>query len=167
MAVIASAHGIKGEVTLKSFTENPADFTHYGDLVDNHGSPFVFSSVRVTPKMVIARVEGVTTRNEAEALRSTYIYAAENMRPELDETEAYLDELVGMAVQREDGSAFGTIKSHFDNGAQIVLEIKHPEAGNKDILIPFTDDMIDSVNHADRILIVTDFADQMAEINAS
>ena len=166
VAVIVNAHGIKGEVTVKSFTEIPEDFTSYGDLVDTHGSPLVFKNVRSASKGFIARLENVNTRNDAEKIRHVYVYATEESRPQLDETDAYLDDLIGMPVEREDGSVFGSIKGHFDNGAQIVLVIKHPEQGKKDILIPFTEDMVAGVDHEENVLVVTDFAEQLAEINA-
>lgn len=166
VAVIVNAHGIKGEVSIKSFTEIPEDFNKYGDLEDASGSSLVFKNVRVASKGIIARMDGVNSRNDAEALRHTYIYAPEDALPKLDETDAYLDDLIGMPVEREDGSVFGKIKGHFDNGAQIVLTIKHPEAGKKDILVPFVEDMIAGVDHESGVLVVTDFADQMAEINS-
>lgn len=166
VAVIVNAHGIKGEVMLKSFTEVPEDFTNYGDLVDAHGSSFVFTHVRAASKGLIARIQGISNRNDAEALRHSYIYASEDERPQLNNDDAYLDDLIGMPVEREDGSVFGTIKGHFDNGAQLVLVIKHPESGQKDILIPFIEDMIDAVDHDEGVIVVTDFAEQMADINS-
>ena len=162
VGVIATAHGIKGEVNVRSFTDVPEDFVEYGALVSFADAPFSFSNVRPAKKGFIASVKGVSTRNDAEKLRGTFLYASNEHLPELDEGEVFVNDLLGMAVQREDGSAFGKVKSHFDNGAHLVLTIKMPENGISDVMIPFSDDVIIEIDRDARVLTVSDLADDYA-----
>ena len=68
---IGAAQGLKGEVRLRSYTEEPAAIARYGALEDEAGRTVEILSVRVTPKALIARIKGITTRNAAEALNRT------------------------------------------------------------------------------------------------
>lgn len=164
VGVIATAHGIKGEVTIKAFTEVPENILKYGTLVNMQDVPFSFSNLRVTKKGIIARVEGVHNRNESEKLRGTCLYASLDALPDAGDDDMYLDDLIGVKVYREDATLFGTIRSHFNNGAQNVVAVKIPEEGKKDVLLPFIDDVIIKVNHEKNEIIVSEMADDFADL---
>lgn len=166
VGVIATAHGIKGEVTLKTFIEMPENILDYGTLVNMHDVPFSISKFRPTTKGLIARLKGVQTRNDAEKLRGTCLYASNDMLPEL-ENDMYLDDLIGTKVYREDDSFFGTIRSHFDNGAQTIIAVKMPETGKKDVLLPFTDGVILEINSENSTIIVSQMADEFAALDGN
>tara|TARA_R110000868_G_scaffold262401_2_gene521043 strand:- start:22779 stop:23333 length:555 start_codon:yes stop_codon:yes gene_type:complete len=167
VGVVATAHGIKGEVTLKAFTEIPEDIVEYGTLVNMQDVPFSISSFRATSKGLITRLKGVNTRNDAERLRGMYLYASNDALPELDENDMYLDDLIGTKVLREDGSLFGTIRNHFDNGAQTIIAVKVPETGKKDVLLPFTDNVVLAADAEASTITVSEMADQFAELNGN
>ena len=164
VAVVSGAHGIRGDVVVKSFTDYPEDFANYGVLEDISGTPFSFAAIRHTSKGFLVKFSHVTDRNMAEALRGCYLYASADMLENPSEDEVYLDDVISYKVYRENGSFFGDVIGHFDNNAHIVLTIKHPEPGHKNILIPFTNEMITKIDHEKRMLIVTDFAEQMVDI---
>ena len=74
---IGAAQGLKGEVRVRSYTEEPANIAAYGPLRNGAGTKTIeFERVRVTPKALIARIKGVTTREAAEALNRTKLYVA-------------------------------------------------------------------------------------------
>ena len=81
---IGAAHGLKGEVRLRSFTEAPAAIADYGPLEDETGGKAIeIESVRPGPKGLIARIKGVTTREGAEALTGTKLYVPRDRLPRL------------------------------------------------------------------------------------
>ena len=71
---IGAAQGLKGEVRIRSYTQDPSAIANYGTLEDEQGRAIEIESVRVTPKALIARIRGVTTREAAEALARTKLY---------------------------------------------------------------------------------------------
>ena len=71
---IGAAQGLKGEVRLRSYTQAPAAIARYGPLDDETGRQIEIEHLRVTPKALIARIKGVTTREGAEALNRTKLY---------------------------------------------------------------------------------------------
>ncbi|MFT7433155.1 MAG: 16S rRNA processing protein RimM [Alphaproteobacteria bacterium] len=166
VGVIATAHGIKGEVTFKTFIEKPEDILDYGTLVNMQDVPFSISNFKVTTKGLITRLEGVKTRNDAERLRGMYLYASNDMLPDLEDN-MYVDDLIGTKVYREDGTLFGTIRNHFDNGAQTIIAVKIPEEGKRDVLLPFTDDVVLAVDQAAATITVSEMADEFAALDGN
>ena len=72
---IGRPQGLQGEVRIRSFTAEPGAIADYGPLEDETGTRlFEIESLRVTPKALTARLKGVTTRDEAEALTGTKLY---------------------------------------------------------------------------------------------
>lgn len=135
---ITGAHGIRGDVIVRSYAENPGDISAYGPLTDKAGGkPLTLKVVRVTDKGVVARVTGVVDRNGAEALRGRELYILRRMLPATTDTEFYHADLVGLAAVTADGTAFGEVAAVQNFGAGDLLEIR--VAGGRDVeFIPFT-----------------------------
>ncbi|MBS9722265.1 ribosome maturation factor RimM [Tianweitania sp. BSSL-BM11] len=137
IAVIGAAHGIKGEVRVKTFTGDPLAIGDYGALETEDGRFFTVAQVRPSKEVVIVRFKGVETRNDAEALNGTTLFVDRAKLPDdLEEDEFYHVDLIGLAVQAEDGEQFGTIIAVHDFGAGEMLEVK--ARGEKPVLVPFT-----------------------------
>jgi 16S rRNA processing protein RimM len=138
LAHVAGAHGIRGELLLKTYTDAPEDVAAYGPLSDQTGTKqFALRVVRVTPKGVIARIKGVEDRNAAEALKSTALYVDRAKLPAPDEDEFYHTDLIGLTAVDAAGTVIGAIDRVLDFGAGTILEIKL--AGQvKTELVPFT-----------------------------
>ena len=164
VGVIATAHGIKGEITFKAFTEIPENILEYGTLVNMQDVPYSFSTLRSTKKGLICVIEGVKTRNDAEKLRGIYLYASLDMLPDAGDDNMYLDNLIGTKVHLEDETFFGTVRNHFNNGAQTIMAIKLPEEGKKDVLIPFTDDVVLNIDHQNNKMTVSEMAEDFANL---
>jgi 16S rRNA processing protein RimM len=142
---IGAAQGLKGEVRLRSYTHDPAAIARYGALDDEHGRPIEIESLRVTPKALIVRIKGVTTREGAEALANTKLYIARSRLPERDEEEWYHADLIGLAVVNAGGAPIGTVIAVQNFGAGDLIEIK-PSAGGPTVLVPFTRDAVPEVD---------------------
>ena len=97
---IGAAQGLKGEVRLRSYTAEPAAIARYGALHDEGGRVVEIESVRATPKALIARIKGITTREAAEALNHTKLYVERARLPQRKEEEWYHADLIGPSRHR-------------------------------------------------------------------
>lgn len=122
---ISSAQGIRGEVVIKSHTEDPADIAAYGPLSDKTGTKtFEVSVVRATKKGVIARVNGIADRTTAETLRGTELYIPRDRLPEPDEDEHYHADLIGLEAITPDGDLVGEVVAIQNFGAGDLVEVR-------------------------------------------
>ena len=86
--------------------------------------------------MVIAALDGVADRNEAESLKGLRLYVAKDVLPPPDEDEFYHADLLGLEVA-QNGEPVGTVRSIIPAGEAEVLEIdRGPEEPS--LLVPFT-----------------------------
>lgn len=137
LAVIGAAHGIKGEVRVKTYTGDPMDLGSYGLLYDASGKSYEVLSIRPSKTVVVVRFAGVEDRNAAEALNGKELYVDHAQLPQdLDEDEFYYTDLIGLAVRDSAGVSYGKVSAVFNFGGGDVLEIK--ESGKKPVMIPFT-----------------------------
>lgn len=144
---ISDAHGIKGEVLLKTHTGTPDAIGDYGPLSDAQGRVLEITLVRVTPKGVVARVEGVTDRTAAEALKGTELFTTRENLPDPGDDEFYHADLVGLAAVGPDGAILGTVTAVANHGAGDVIEISLSGSRQTE-LIPFTKAFVPEVNIA-------------------
>ena len=149
---IGAAHGLKGEVRLRSFTETPAAIAEYGPLEDETGTKAIeIESVRPGPKGLIARIKGVTTREGAEALTGTKLYIGRDRLPPPAEDEWYHSDLVGLAAYDAFEVQIGTVVAVYNFGAGDIIEIK-PISGGDNLLLPFTDATVPEIDTEERRL---------------
>lgn len=135
---ITGAHGIRGDIIVRTFTADPAGIAEYGELTDADGSKALrITIVRVTDKGVVARVKGVNDRNAAEALKGRELYVLRSQLPAADEAEYYHADLIGLNAITEDGAAFGKVIAVQNFGAGDLLEIRTRD-GRDSEFIPFT-----------------------------
>jgi 16S rRNA processing protein RimM len=142
---IGAAQGLKGEVRIRSFTEDAKAIASYNPLEDETGRAIEIESVRVTPKALIARIKGVSTREGAEALTGTKLYIPRARLPERKEEEWYHSDLIGLAALDRDGRSLGVIVAVHNFGAGDLLEMK-PASGGATVLIPFTRETVPEID---------------------
>ena len=161
---IAGAHGIRGEVLIKTFTEAPENVGAYGPLSDESGTrTFKLKSARATPKGVVARLQGVDDRNGAEALKGVALYIERERLPAAAEGEFYHADLIGLAAVDGDGKPIGEIVAVQNYGAGDLLEIRLA-GSSKTELVPFTDAVVPEIDiAARRIVVVLPAADESGE----
>lgn len=136
VGAITGAHGIRGEVKLRSFTADPAAIASYSPLETAAGGKIEVTRVRPNKDGFIAILKGVADRNAAEALRGTELFVPRERLPEPEDDEVYVHDLIGMPVHLADGSLLGEIVDVADYGAGDLIDVKVD--GRKDtVLIPF------------------------------
>jgi 16S rRNA processing protein RimM len=153
MGVIAGAHGVRGEVRVKSFTAEPAAIAAYGPLEDEGGARRLSLALAGTVRgMLIARIDGIADRNAAERLRGTRLYLPRAALPQPGAEEYYHADLIGLAVVLKDGTALGRVRAVHDFGAGDSLEVE--KEGGGVVVVPFTDAVVPVVNIAGGRLVV-------------
>ena len=141
VGAITGAHGIRGEVKLKSFTEDPSAIASYSPLETAKGAKIEVVKVRPQKEGLLAILKGVTDRSAAEALRGTELFVPRERLPEPGEDEVYVHDLIGLPVHLADGSRLGEIVGVADYGAGDLIDVK--VEGRKDtVLIPFADQYV-------------------------
>lgn len=156
VARIGAAHGVRGEVKLWSFTEDPLAVADYAPLETQDGKrQFEIESLRPVKDHLVARFKEVGDRNAAEALRNIDLYVPRDRLPAIAEDDTwYYADLVGLAAVSPEGEALGTVLALHNFGAGDVLEIQ-PTEGNKTLLLPFTETVVPTIDiNAGRIVVV-------------
>ena len=143
LAAVAGAHGVKGEVRLKLFSDSVDSLSRH-KLLYIGGVPRRLLAVRDSGKTAVARFEGVADRAAAEALRGSLIEIDRDQLPPLEEGEYYHADLIGLPAVDRDGKAIGTVAAVENYGAGDLLEIELE--GGKTSLIPFRDGVADLVD---------------------
>lgn len=146
VGAIGGAFGVHGEVRLKSYCADPAAIADYTPLYTEDGR--VFAQVVLTGQMkngFTARMDGITTKEEADALRNTSLYAERAVMPATDEDEFYYADLIGLTVVDTGGVTLGTVKNVMDHGAGDLLEVAVPGT-SETVLLPFTQAAVPTVD---------------------
>jgi 16S rRNA processing protein RimM len=137
MAVIGAAHGVKGEVRVKSFTGDPLALDDYGPLYDEAGRAFTILDIRMQKDMAVVRFKGVADRSAAEALNGTALYVDRDMLPDdLEDEEFYHADLIGLDAVDLEGAPIGKVLAVQNFGGGDILEIAR--GGKSTVLVPFT-----------------------------
>lgn len=138
VGAFAGAFGVRGEVRLKSFCTEPEDITTYGPLwTEDGGTSFEIAIERPGKNEFIASVVGVRTKEAADALKGTRLYADRDALPSLPDDEFYHVDLIGLTVQDAGGREVGKVVSVQNHGAGDLLEISGPGMKTP-ALLPFT-----------------------------
>jgi 16S rRNA processing protein RimM len=157
------AFGVRGEIRLTAFTEDPAALLRYGALYREDGRiGLTLSAGRVTKDGVVARAAEVATREEAQALRGLRLYVDRAILPEPDEDEYYLADLIGLAAVSPEGAGLGRIKTVNNFGAGDLLEIQ-PADGGPSWWSPFTREAVPEVRLAAGEVVVVRLPETSAE----
>lgn len=149
IGAIAGAFGVRGELRLKSFTAEPADMATYGPVETEDGARrfTITLTGQSTKGALVARLSGISTKEEADALRGARLYVARDRLPDLAEDEFYHADLIGMEVYDTGGALLGRVKSVQNHGASDLLEIHGPGL-KATVLLPFTMEAVPTVDMA-------------------
>jgi 16S rRNA processing protein RimM len=146
VGAIAGAFGVKGEVRLKSFCADPAAIAGYGPLWTEDGTrSFTVRITHAIPGGLAARLSGVGTKEQADALRGLTLHADRARLPSLPDDEFYHADLIGLVVSDPGGARLGTVRAVHNHGAGDILEVNDP--GRKSaLLLPFTRAIVPTVD---------------------
>src|SRR5438128_177547 len=134
LAAVAGAHGVKGELRLKLFSDSIESLSTHEKLYVG-GAERRLLTIRESGKMPVARFEGIADRSAAEALRGSLVEVDRSALPPLEEGEYYHADLIGLQALDRDGQPVGVVAAIENYGAGDLLEIEFPN--RKRSLIPF------------------------------
>jgi 16S rRNA processing protein RimM len=138
VAEIGAAHGLRGEVRLRSFTADPMAVKDYGALQSEDGAQaFEIETLRPAKDSLVARIAGVNDRTAAERLRGMKLYVDRDRLPPPEEDEFYHADLIGLAAVAADGSDLGRVVAVHNFGAGDLIELQ-PATGGAAVMLPFT-----------------------------
>ena len=122
---VAGGFGVRGEIRISTYTQDPLALLRYRELKHEDGSPaLVLQTARATKDGIIARAPEVATKEAADALRGLRLYVArEALPPVEDEDEFYLTDLIGLEAVTPEGISLGRVKAVHDFGAGDILEL--------------------------------------------
>lgn len=155
VGALAGAHGVKGEAVVKAFTEDPEMLGRFDALhLGPGGQPLRLSLTRPVKGGWAARLQGVASREDAQALAGTELYvpraAVETLNP-AGEDEYFLADLIGLTVVDAKGARLGAVRAVPDYGAgalvELALDAPVPGLG-KSVLLPFETDFVPDIDLA-------------------
>ncbi len=150
MAVIGAAHGIKGELRVRTHTGDPMALADYGPLYDKDGRRFDIAEIRPAKGVVVVRFKQVADRNAAEALNGVELFVDRSALAETDEDEFYHADLIGLPVQDETARTIGKVSAFHDFGGGDIMEVTL--TGGRSVLVPFTRAAVPIVDIAARMV---------------
>ena len=112
------------------------------------------ASVRASGDGLVASSPAVVDRTAAEALRGARIFIARSQFPKTAVDEFYWADLIGLDVVNRERELVGRVVGLIDNGPQSVLRIQPPAAEAAEVLIPFVAAYVDTVDLAERLIVV-------------
>ncbi|MCB2129922.1 MAG: 16S rRNA processing protein RimM [Rhodobacteraceae bacterium] len=148
VGAIAGAFGVAGEVRLKSYCAQPEAIAAYAPLYTSDGRrSFTLRITRTINNGFAARLSGIGSKEEADALRGTELFADRDKLPNLPDDEFYHTDLIGLEVFDTGGGRLGTLRAIHNHGAGDILEIFVP--GRKTaLLLPFTRAVVPTIDLA-------------------
>ncbi|MBO6604317.1 MULTISPECIES: ribosome maturation factor RimM [Paracoccaceae] len=146
VGAITGSFGVKGEARVKSFCADPAAIGDYGPLSSEDGSrSFTLKITRPVKTGFAVRLSGVTSKEQADALRGTRLYAPRDALPGLPDDEFYHADLIGLTVLDTGGTDHGKVHAVHNHGAGDLLELR-PKGRKGGVLVPFTRDIVPTVD---------------------
>jgi 16S rRNA processing protein RimM len=155
VARIGAPHGVRGEVKLWSFTQEPEAVADYGPLeTADGGRYFKIEALRAAKDHFVARLGGIADRNAAEALRNVELFVPRDRLPPVEEPDTfYHADLIGLRAVTADGATLGTVTAMHNFGAGDIIEIA-PEAGGAPLMLSFTETNVPEVDLKARQIVV-------------
>ena len=151
---ITSTHGVKGWVSIESYSSNKKDIFNYKLFLNNNNKFKIIdiSDYKLMPKKIILKIKNIDSIDTAETLLGYQIYTKSNQLNELDEDEYYWNKLIGCNVYTDENNLLlGKVTSIIRNISSDILVIKHKE-NKEEILIPFIKTYLQEVNLKEKII---------------
>ena len=146
VGAVAGSFGVAGEVRLKSFCAEPADIATYGPLSTEDGArSFDIRLTRPVKAGFAARLSGIATKEAADALKGTRLYAPRSALPALPDDEFYHSDLIGLTALDTGGGPMGRVAAVLNHGAGDLLELRGAGV-EKPLLVPFTKAAVPTVD---------------------
>ncbi len=154
VARIGAAHGVRGEMKLWSFTQDPAAVADYGPLETEDGKRFDIESMRPAKDHFVVRIAGIGDRDAAAKLCNLDLYVPRDRLPAIEDDDTYYHaDMIGLTAVTPEGAALGTVSALHNFGAGDLIEIATTQGGEP-LLLPFTDAIVPEIDMAARRIVV-------------
>lgn len=148
VGAIAGSYGVRGELRVKSYCAVPEDIETYTPLwSEDRSRQFALAILRPVKNGFAARIAEVNSKEEADALRGTALYAERDQLPSLPDDEYYHADLIGLSVYDTGGVLLGTVKTVQNHGADDLLELQLA-GSSATTFLPFTKAAVPTVDLA-------------------
>lgn len=148
VGVISGSYGVQGELRIKSFCAIPEDIEQYSPLTDAEGvQNFALAILRPIKNGFAGRLPDVVSKEDADALRGTQLFAHRDQLPSLPDDEFYHADLIGLQVYDTGGALLGRVKTVQNHGADDLLELQLSGSSTTTFL-PFTKAAVPTVDLA-------------------
>ncbi|MEM5467473.1 ribosome maturation factor RimM [Celeribacter marinus] len=153
VGAIAGSFGVHGDVRIKSFCAVPEDIATYGTLMSDDGKrSFEIDITRSIKNGFSARIDGVITKEDADALKGVTLHVSRDALPSLPDDEFYHADLIGLEVCDTGGTVLGRVADVLNHGAGDLLEVNGPTL-KASVLLPFTRAHVPTVDLSARRII--------------
>ena len=153
VAKFGAPHGVRGEVRVKSYTQDPAAILDYSPLLSRDGRTFTIQALRPAGEVLIARIAEFATRDDAEAVTNMQLFVPRERIPPADDEDEFLHaDLIGLKVETVSGEPVGTVTAVYDFGAGDVIDVARK--ARKSVMIPFTKAVVPTVDLKGRRLVI-------------
>lgn len=147
VAKFGAPHGVRGEVRVKSYTQDPTAILDYSPLQSRDGRLYTVTSVRPAGEVLVARIAELTDRTAAEAVTNMQLFVPRERIPPADDEDEFLHaDLIGLKVETLTGEPVGTVTAVYDFGAGDVIDVARK--GQRAVMIPFTKAVVPTVDIA-------------------
>lgn len=162
IAQILRPHGIKGELKIKSFSEDLDNLFAVKNLYikNNEGySPIEVDGFHLHSGEVLLQLHNVYDRNTAETYRNLELYIARADASPLEEGEFYINDILGFALVDSQGNALGTLQEVLTAYATNVYQATSPRGT---LLFPAVEGVVERVDFENSCLILNE--ERLAEV---
>ncbi len=154
VARVCDAFGIKGQIKLAAYTQNPHTLLKYShwelSISGRDNCCYSVSNAKIHGKFVVASLDGIENRDQALELKGAQVTVLKSELPQLDAGEYYWVDLIGMNVINSNGTNLGKVESIMETGANDVLVVE----GEVTRLIPYVPHVIEKVSLDNEEIIV-------------
>lgn len=157
VGVLMGAHGVRGDVRVKSFTAEPENIFDYAPLLSSDGTELLTpKAVRPAKDHFVVVPKQPRQKEDWDRMRGEKLHAPRTCLPDPDEDEFYIEDLVGLAVYTGGSESIGRVKAVLNHGAGDLIEVQQHDGG-KAVLVPFTKLDVPVVDIAANRLVVATF----------
>ncbi|MEO0451017.1 MAG: ribosome maturation factor RimM [Pseudomonadota bacterium] len=157
IGVILGAHGVRGDVRVKSFTAEPEAIFEYAPFFDERGASLIDPiKARPAKEHFIVSPTAPKQKEEWDRLKGTKLYAPRDILPEPEDDEFYIEDLIGLDVFAGGDTKIGRVKAVLNHGASDLVEVQGDDRP-KPVLVPFTLDEVPVVDLALGRIVIADF----------
>ena len=150
---IVGVHGVRGEVKMDIYTDRPEEVARLRRIyLDDDPTPHAINKPRGTERQAILKIAGVDSRDDAEALRGTFVRIKGNQFSPREDGSFYHYQIIGLRVSTEDETYLGTVAEVLETG-EVDVYVVRDDAGREE-LFPALEDVVLEINPTAGTMIV-------------